>query len=195
MPKIREIIENFVIDLIETIAISASIFVIVYFFAFQPHEVSGVSMNGNDGFHSGQYILTDKFTYRLRDPKRGEVIVFKYPLNTSYDYIKRIIALPGERIQLKNNQVILYNAQNANGLVLDESKYLVPNTPTAGRDFINEGDIVTVPKDNYFVMGDNRKESSDSRVWGFVPKEDIIGKSFFRYWPFTEIGLIKNPLQ
>ena len=107
MPKIREIIENFVIDLIETIAISASIFVIVYFFAFQPHEVSGVSMNGNDGFHSGQYILTDKFTYRLREPKRGEVIVFKYPLNTSYDYIKRIIALPGERIQLKNNQVIL----------------------------------------------------------------------------------------
>ncbi len=195
MPKIREIIENFVIDLIETIAISASIFVIVYFFAFQPHEVSGVSMNGNDGFHSGQYILTDKFTYRLREPKRGEVIVFKYPLNTSYDYIKRIIALPGERIQLKNNQVILYNAQNANGLVLDESKYLAPNTPTAGRDFINEGDIVTVPKDNYFVMGDNRKESSDSRVWGFVPKEDIIGKSFFRYWPFTEIGLIKNPLQ
>ncbi len=184
---------NAMIDIMETIIIALALFVITYLFAFQPHEVIGQSMDGIDNFHEGQYILTDKVTYRFREPARGEVIVFKFPLNKSYDYIKRIIGLPGEEIMIKDGKVTIYNQEHPDGIILDESQYLAASVITDGKNFLKEGEKKKIPENQYVVFGDNRPESSDSRSWGFLPKEDIIGRSYFRYWPSNEIGLIRHP--
>ena len=190
MTSLREKIITFFVDVLETVVIAISIFIIIYLWAFQPHEVNGQSMDGLDNFHNGQYILTDKISYRFKEPQRGQVIVFKYPLNKSYDYIKRIIGLPGEQIMIKESKIYIYNKDNPAGFILDESAYVSSHVVTAGREFLKDGIKMQIPENNYFVMGDNRPQSSDSRVWGFVPKEDIIGKSYFKYWPANEIGLI-----
>ncbi len=186
-------IENFFIDTVETVVIALSIFVVIYLLAFQPHEIKGQSMNGIAGFHDGQYLLTDKLTYRFREPQRGEVIVFKYPLNKSIDYIKRVIGIPGDKIMLKQNKVYLYTPNCPEGVIIDQSEFLAPTVKTDPKTFLKEGVIVTIPEDNYFVMGDNRPHSSDSRTWGFVERKDIIGRSLVRYWPPNEIGLIQHP--
>jgi len=190
MTSLREKIVTFVVDVLETVVIAVSIFIIIYLWAFQPHEVNGQSMDGIDNFHDGQYILTDKITYRFKEPQRGQVIVFKYPLNKSYDYIKRIIGLPSEQIMIKDSKIHIYNKEHPDGFILDESAYIGLNVVTVGREFLKDEIKLQIPEDNYFVMGDNRPQSSDSRVWGFVPKEDIIGKSYFKYWPANEVGLI-----
>lgn len=184
---------GFLMDIIETVVIALSIFVIIYLLAFQPHEVNGDSMTGIGKFHNGQYILTDKLSYKFGEPQRGDVVVFEYPLNRSYDYIKRIIALPGERIMVSDNKVYVYNNEHPEGFVLNENEYLASTVLTQGRTFLKEGEVVNVPQGYYFVMGDNRPQSSDSRVWGFVPKDHIIGKSFLRYWPPNEFGIISKP--
>lgn len=180
-------------DILETVVIALAFGMITYLFIFQPHEVIGSSMDGNAKIHEGQFILTDKLTYRFFKPERGTVIVFKYPLDTKYDYIKRIIGLPGEAIMIKDSKVHIYDDQNPNGYVLDESKYLAKTVNTEGRTFLKEGEIVQIPANNYVVLGDNREDSSDSRTWGFVPKEDIIGRSLLRYWPPEEIGVLQTP--
>jgi len=185
-------VSEFVVDVLETVVIALSIFIIIYLLAFQPHEVNGQSMDGIDNFHNGQLILTDKLSYRFKEPQRGEVIVFKYPLNKSYDYIKRIIGLPGESIMLVDNQIYIYNSEFPEGKIIDESLYIGENVLTQGRAFLEEAQKITISDDSYFVMGDNRPESSDSRTWGFVPRKNIIGRSYFRYWPPNQIGLIKH---
>lgn len=185
-------ITNFFIDVLETVVIALSLFIIIYLLAFQPHEVNGQSMDGIDNFRNGQLILTDKLTYRFREPERGEVIVFKYPLDKSKDYIKRIIGLPGESIMLIDNQIYIYNNEFPEGKILDQSSFIGKDVLTQGRAFLDEGQKVKIPDDSYFVMGDNRPESSDSRTWGFVPEKNIIGRSYFRYWPPNQIGLIKH---
>ena len=193
MSTILRQLENFVIDVLETVIIALSIFAVIYLFAFQPHEVNGQSMDGAGKFHDGQYILTDKLTYKFREPERGEVIVFKYPLDETYDYIKRVIGLPGEEIMLKENKIYIYNSEHPEGFSIKESEYLAQTVITSGRAFLEEGVTIKIPEDNYFVMGDNRPQSADSRTWGFVPKKDIIGRSLFRYWPPNEMGIIKSP--
>lgn len=186
-------LENFVIDVLETVIIALTIFAVIYLFAFQPHEVNGESMDGVGKFHNGQYILTDKVTYKLREPVRGEVIVFKYPLDETYDYIKRIIGLPGEEIMLKENKIYIFNKEHPEGFIVNEEEYLGNTVVTSGRAFLEEGERIKIPEGSYFVMGDNRPQSADSRTWGFVPKNEIIGRSLFRYWPPSEMGLIHNP--
>ena len=177
----------------ETVAIALSIFVIIYFFAFQPHEVSGHSMDGIANFQDGQYILTDKISYRFSEPKRSQVIIFDSPVRKGEAYIKRIIGLPGERLMLSDNKIYIYNKEHPDGVVLDESAYLSPSVVTTGENFLHEGEVVTIPDDSYFVMGDNRPHSSDSRQWGFVKRDTIKGKSYFRYWPANQMSLIKRP--
>lgn len=134
-------------------------------------------------FADGEYILTDKITYRFRDPQKGDVIVFRAPKNEEYDYIKRIIATPGHCIQIKNGKIYIDNQ-------LVEEPYLPPGRITTPGSFIKANQTICVPKDNYFVLGDNRAQSSDSREWGFVPRQNIIGRAFFRYWPPNRIGKI-----
>ena len=194
MKMILKAIIEFIVDVMETVVIALSIFVIIYFFAFQPHEVSGHSMDGIANFSDGQYILTNVISYRFSEPQRSDVIIFDSPIRKGEAYIKRIIGLPGEKIMISDNKVYIYNKEYPDGVVLDESAYLAPSVITTVEAFMEEGKAVEIPEDHYFVMGDNRPHSSDSRQWGFVPRSSIKGKSYFRYWPSNQMTIIKRPL-
>lgn len=171
----------FFLDFLETIVVSLAIFAVVYVFLFQPHQVDGKSMEPN--FHNAEYILTDKISYRLSSPKRGDVVVFHSPQDNKTDFIKRILGVPGDIIMVKDGHFYL------NGDRLDEAYINDPGKVAPGR-FLREGVETEVPLGQYYVMGDNRLHSSDSREWGFVPKANIVGRAFFRYWPIDAFGTI-----
>lgn len=181
--KIFKRIGSFILDIIETFVIALAMFVLMYLFLFQPHQVKGNSMYPN--FYDQEYLLTDKITYRLNEPKRGEVIIFKAPQHEEYDYIKRIIGLPGELVRIENCHIYI-NEQ------LLEEDYLPDDLCTSGGRFWQAGQNIPVPQDQYFVLGDNRSYSSDSRDWGPVPRSNIVGKAWFRYWPLNRMGLIRR---
>ncbi len=172
----------FFLDFIETIVIALAIFVVVYRFLFQPHQVKGSSMY--DNFHDGEYLLTDKLSYRFNEPEYGDVVVFKAPTNEDYDYIKRIVGLPGDRVEVRGGRVYV------NGRLYDESGYLDASVVTRPGAYAKEGLAVTVPQGSYFTFGDNRNNSSDSRDWGGVPAENIVGKAWIRYWPLNKTGVV-----
>ena len=184
MNKILKAIWFFFLDFIETIVIALAIFVLVYRFLFQPHQVKGNSMY--DNFLDGEYLLTDKISYQFNPPQHGDVVVFKAPRNEDYDYIKRIIAIPGEKVMIKDKQVYINNQ------LIDESGYLEPSTFTKAGTYAQEGLVIGISTEEYFVLGDNRNNSSDSREWGLVPLENIIGKTWIRYWPLNKIDFIKK---
>lgn len=181
-------IGEFFLDIIETVVIALSIFLVVYLFFMQPHQVNGQSMVPN--FQSGEYVLTDKVSYKMRNPEKGEVVVFHAPKaahcpeGTGCDYIKRVIALPGETISLSDNTYYV------NGEPVKEN-YIPSDFETLPGDFIR-GRTVTLGPDEYFVSGDNRPYSSDSRAWGPISKSDIVGRAFFRYWPPQKSGPINK---
>lgn len=182
-----KVLIQFFLDIIETIVVALAIFVVIYLFLVQPHQVNGNSMWPN--FLDEEYLLTDKFSYRIEEPKRGDVIIFhappgaRCPQELNCDYVKRIIALPGESVVITNGKVIV------NGSELKES-YLPEfpqfETTTPG----NEAFVLEMGNNEYFVLGDNRGHSSDSRAWGSVPKENIVGKAWFRYWPPKRMGFV-----
>lgn len=178
-------IYNFLIDTVQTLLLIFAVFLVIYVFLFRPFRVSGNSMYPT--FLDKQYILTNIITLRFGNPEIGEVIVFKAPNDPEKDFIKRVIGIPKNTVLIKNGDVYV------NGKLLDQSAYLKPSVKTYGGSFLRENQIVSVPADSYFVMGDNRAGSSDSREWGFVPIKSIIGKSFFVYWPLNKMELIKNP--
>lgn len=175
----------FLIDIVQTALVAAAIFLVIYIFLARPFQVNGDSMFPT--FEDKEYVLTNLIVKRFEDPKRGDVIVFKAPLDKEKDFIKRVIAVPGDTITIKDGSVYL------NGLLLDEEAYLKPDVKTFSGSFVREGVDLTIHPNNFFVMGDNRPFSSDSREWGFVDKELIIGKSFLLYWPPGKTKLIKNP--
>lgn len=182
-PEENETFRAKLTEFIQTLIIFAAIIMIIYFFVARPHKVFGSSMYPT--FHSGDYIITDQLSYRLGNPERGDVIVFKDPLDLSQDFIKRVIGLPGERVKVQDGHVYI------NDKLLPEP-YLDSSVVTGGRDFLPDGEEKVVPPGDYFVMGDNRPDSSDSRSWGFITRGEIIGKAFFRYWPQNVIGLIPS---
>ena len=171
-----------IIDFIETLVVFGAIFALIYLFVAQFHKVSGSSMFPT--LHDGDYLVTEKISYRLGNPSRGEVIVLKNPRDESQDFIKRIIAIPGDTIRVENNQVFV------NGGVISEP-YLPTDTQTRSGAFLTEKNTVKAGANQYFVLGDNRSHSSDSREWGAVTKKEIVGKAFFRYWPPQRVGLLK----
>ena len=183
MFKLFKKIGSFFLDLTETVVIALAIFVLVYLFLFQPHQVRGNSMYPN--FHDGDYLLTDKISYRLHEPKRGDVVVFRAPKNEEYDYIKRIIGLPGERIKIERGKVFI------NDQILEEPYLPKDYVTTTGRLWQTKKEGILLPEGHYFVLGDNRGHSSDSRQWGPVPEKNIIGKAWLRYWPIDRWGLIE----
>lgn len=176
---------HWLVDLAETLAIAGAIFFIIYAFLLRPFQVNGTSMFPT--FINNEFVFTNLLSQRFGQLKRGDVIVFKAPPSEDKDYIKRIIGLPGDTIKIQDNSVYV------NGKKLNESKYLSPSVRTQGRGFAHEGEEIKVPTDNYFVMGDNRVYSSDSRDWGFVLKDKIIGESAFVYWPLNRMRFVHNP--
>ena len=153
---------------------AATVFLIVYLFIAQPFRIAGQAMLPN--YVNGQYYLTNKMVYKSANPARGEVVVFKYPKEPDGDFIKRIIGVPNDVVSIQNGRVFINNQP------LDESSYLKPDVQTYGGAFLQEGQQITVPADSYFVLGDNRPHSSDSREWGFVPRQNIIGKIGLCYY-------------
>lgn len=176
---------NFLLDTIQTLLLVFAVFLVVYIFLFRPFQVSGSSMYPT--FHDKEYILTNIIALKLGHPKLGDVIVFKAPNDPEKDYIKRVMGMPGDTVSIKNGDVYI------NGNLIDQSAYLAPTVKTYGGSFLRENQPVTVPTDSYFVIGDNRSGSSDSREWGFLPAKNLIGKSLFVYWPLNKMGLVKNP--
>lgn len=178
-PKVG--LTSHIVEFIQTLVIFAAIASAIYLFIAQPHKVSGSSMYPN--FHDGDYIITDKVTYKVSEPKRGDVVVFKNPKDETQDFIKRIMGVPGDTINVKNGHVYL------NGKLLEEP-FLKPEVITNPGFFLQEGESVTVPEGRLVVMGDNRSNSSDSREWGYITKEEIIGRVVIRYWPADTVGLM-----
>lgn len=181
MPQIFKKVVGIFFDTIESIVVALSIFVVIYLFLVQPHKVIGASMDTT--FHDGEYILTDKISYRFHLPKKGDVIVFKAPRNPDFDYIKRIIAIPSDTVSIKDGYVYV-NEQQLNENYIKSETIILPG------QYLKEGQELKLGEDEYFVLGDNRSHSSDSRQWGTVPRKDIIGKAFFRYWPLSKFGFI-----
>lgn len=188
MGKLLSYIGAFFLDLIETVAIALSIFLVIYLFLVQPHQVNGQSMAPN--FADSEYVLTDKISYQFGSPERGDVIVFHAPPEancaegTGCDFIKRIVGLPGETVEVKNQHIYI------NSQMLPEP-YLKDDVATRAGDY-TQGKSVKLGSDEYFVCGDNRPYSSDSRSWGPIKRSDIIGKAFFRYWPVERMGVIQH---
>jgi signal peptidase I len=171
------------LDILEVIVFAVAIFLFVYLLLLQPHKIKGDSMQPN--FPNGEYLLTDKVSYRFREPKRGEVIVFEAPPTENEEFIKRIIGLPGELVFVKEGSVFI------NGQRLEEA-YLGPGAVTLSGNFLKEGEEILIPQAEYLVMGDNRLHSSDSRSWGFVPKDKITGRAWVIYWPVAKAGPIEE---
>ncbi len=174
---------GYLIEFFETLVVFGAIFAALYLFVAQFHKVSGSSMIPT--FHNGDYLITEKISYKFRNPQRGEVIVLKNPRDESQDLIKRIIAVPGDTIQISYNFVYI------NGKFLEEY-YLPPGTITGPGAFLTQNSLIKVGDNQYFVFGDNREHSSDSRAWGPITKEEIVGRAFFRYFPLSDIGLLTN---
>jgi signal peptidase I len=185
--EIAKKVYAFFLDTMQTILLAASIFLVIYIFLFRPFQVSGESMYPT--FKNKEYILTNLITLRFDDPKKGDVIVFKAPLDKDKDFIKRVMATEGETLYLKEGFVYVNNQK------VDESAYLASDVRTYGGGFLKENEPVTVPQGQFIVMGDNRPFSSDSREWGLLKRDNVIGKSFFVYWPVDKMHAISNPFK
>lgn len=169
-------------EILETILIVGGAVFLIRYFLFQPFFVEGMSMMPN--FKAGDYLIVDELTYRFRPPERGEVIVFKSPDNHSF-YIKRIIGLPKEVIKIENGKVWIKSSPTSPFIPLKEP-YLITETP---------GNYEVALKENeYFVLGDNRVASYDSRNWGPLPKEKIIGLVRLRLWPINTVSAFEKPV-
>lgn len=183
MSIIKAIIE-FVMDILETVVFIGSLFIVVYLFLMQPNQIKGASMEPT--FYTSEYILTSKITYKFRSLQRGDVIVFRSPKNPDIEYIKRIIGLPGDKV------VIIDGVVKVNNNVINE-KYISATTNLWEGGYTKNGQEITVPQGELYVMGDNRPRSSDSREFGTVTIDSIIGYVFYRYFPANKNGWINNP--
>lgn len=173
-----------IFDFLQSIVVVMAILVMIYLFILGPQEINGQSMDPN--FHNGEYILTNKIIFKFREPVRGDIVIFKSPGNKEIDYIKRVIGLPGERVKLEKSAFYINDEK------LEET-YIGPDVFIFGGSFLQEGQEIVVPEGKYFVVGDNRPHSADSREFGPVPKEDFIGMAFLRYWPFDRFEVLPHP--
>jgi signal peptidase I len=164
-----------ILDLAEILILLVLVVIPIRVFLFEPFLVKGQSMEPN--FHNYDYLIIDRLSYRFRDPQRGEIIVFKPPFDNRIYYIKRIIGLPGEKIVIDGSKIIIFNKENPEGFVLKED-YL-------RETYFNERIEANLGPNEYFVLGDNRELSFDSRRWGPLKRERIVGRvlihiSFFK---------------
>lgn len=173
-------------ELFKVVLISLVIIIPVRYFLIKPFYVKGASMEPN--FYDKEYLIIDELSYRLGEPQRGDSVVFKYPLDPRQFFIKRIVGMPGERILIMDGIVKIYNQDNPEGRVLYEP-YIVPGTKT-----LQDTDI-ELQNDEYFLLGDNRTASLDSRAFGPVKSHFIVGRTLLRGWPITEFGLVTNNLE
>ncbi|MBU0547710.1 MAG: signal peptidase I [Candidatus Omnitrophica bacterium] len=181
-------------DWVESIIIAFLLAMVIRTFVVQAFKIPTGSMRMT--LREGDLILVNKFIYgakvpflnfylpALREPKRGDVIVFVYPEDKKKDFIKRLVGLPGETVEIKGGSIYI-NDQPAEEPIFKQIYYYNRG------DFSAEGQKIIVPKDSYFVLGDNSTSSKDSRYWGFVPKDNLLGQAMVIYWPLHRIMVIK----
>lgn len=186
MPRILSSVFNFLLDIAEVIFLAFGLYLLLNYFVFNLHNVDGDSMLPT--LHDKEYLITNKIANRV-GYKRGDIVIFKYPKMPSKEFVKRLIGLPGEKIQIKNSKVLIYNNAHPEGFILNEP-YLAKDTQTTQNSFLKEGIITEIPPDNFFVMGDNREISSDSRQWGLVPRKNMVGTAILRIWPVPTFGIL-----
>lgn len=175
-------------ELIQVALLVTAIVLPVRYFLVQPFYVEGASMEPT--FFNKEYLVIDELSYRLRQPERGEVVVLRYPSNPSLFFIKRIIGLPGDMVRMSGGKVSIQPAGGTEA-PLDESQYL----PSDVQTIVAGGDkTVTLGADEYYVMGDNRGNSLDSRIFGVLPKKDIVGRVMLRGWPLDRLGWFEPPV-
>ncbi len=162
-------------ELIQVLAVSLAIIIPVRYFLIQPFYVKGASMEPN--FFDHEYLIIDELSYRFQEPVRGDIVVFRYPKNPSQFFIKRVIGLPGETVEIAHGEVKIYNDQHPNGVVLDEMGYLDQELTAAN-------ETVLLKADEFFLMGDNRASSLDSRIFGPVNRSAVVGRVWLRGYPF-----------
>ena len=176
------------LEVVEVAVVALGAVFLIRSFLVQPFLVSGASMAPN--FLNGDYLLVDQLTYYFREPGRGEVVVFRYPNDKSTYFIKRIIGLPGDRVEIENGKVRLYDSGHPDGTVLKEvylpSRSLTATRPGGQTEF-------TLEEGEYLVLGDNRSFSFDSRDWGILPGTDIVGLVRLRLWPLNGFTVFAAP--
>jgi signal peptidase I len=176
----------FFLDVLEVVVFAIGIFFFVYLLIMRPHKIKGQSMMPN--FPDSEFLLTEKVSYYLHEPARGDVVVLIPPasVSTTDEFIKRVIALPGEKISIQDGRV------HINDNLLAES-YLKEDVVTGGGPFLTDGRSYVIPDGQYFVMGDNRPNSSDSRYWGPITKKEMTGRAWIIYWPIKNVGVVPKP--
>ncbi|MDD5738567.1 MAG: signal peptidase I [Candidatus Pacebacteria bacterium] len=172
---------SFIWEVLQVVIVALAIVLPIRFFVFQPFIVKGASMEPS--FHGGDYLIVDEISYRFTEPQRGEVLVFKYPLDKTQRFIKRIIGLPGEKVDIEAGRITI-TSPLGDKKTLDE-----PYITTPLSEMILENNSLKLGRDEYYVMGDNRAHSFDSRSWGVLKKEDIVGRVVFRAWPPLDVTL------
>lgn len=172
--------ENFFKEIVKFTLVALIIIIPIRTYIVQPFIVKGPSMDPT--FVTGQYLLVDQVSYYFNKPERGDVIIFRYPNDPQTFYIKRIIGLPNERVSADTGRITIINSANPKGILLDDS-YVAKKHKTSETFDINLGPT------EYFVMGDNRAESSDSRTWGPLDEKFIVGRPIFRLFPFNKVSI------
>jgi len=175
---------RFLFELIQIAAISLAIIIPVRYFLIQPFYVKGASMEPN--FFDHEYLIIDELSFRLRAPERGEIVVFRYPNDPRQFFIKRVIGLPGETIEIEGGTIKVFNDTFPNGFTLPEDEYL-QNVFTATNR------TVTLREDEFYVLGDNRVSSLDSRYFGAVQEDGIVGRVWLRGWPLDRWKVFETP--
>ncbi|MFO0704512.1 MAG: signal peptidase I [Candidatus Andersenbacteria bacterium] len=175
---------RFALEVAKVVLVALVIIVPIRVFVFQPFEVDGDSMDPN--FLDNDYLVVDEISFRFREPERGEVVIFHYPKDRSQFFIKRLIGLPGETVTIKDGKITVHDGEH---IVLNESSYLM-QTPLS---ILAANIEVVLGPDEYYVLGDNRDASSDSRSWGPIKRSDIVGRAWFRAFPFDRAQTIKKP--
>lgn len=175
----------FFFELIQVVAVSLAIIIPVRYFLIQPFYVKGASMEPS--FFDHEYLIIDELSYRFHGPERGDIVVFRYPADPSQFFIKRVIGLPGETVEVSDGAVKIYNDASPNGMTLDELVYLPEEYASGGKR------TVTLRADEYFVMGDNRPASLDSRYFGPVQRSAIVGRVWLRGWPLDRWKVFERP--
>jgi len=180
----KESVKSFIWETLKIVIVCLIIVLPVRAYVIQPFYVKGASMEPN--FYDHEYLIINEIGYHLGNPERGDIVVFKHD---AVDYfIKRVIGLPGERVTIKDDEIYIYNQKNPDGFLLDESEYLPKTTATDGKVDI------TLKDSQYYVLGDNRMSSLDSRRFGPIERSVIVGKTWLRGWPFDKFKVFETPV-
>ncbi len=182
-PSLSPTWKHIVKEIFIFVAIAGGIVLPFRMFIAEPYIVNGSSMDPT--FINGDYLIVDKLSYEIGNPKRNSVVVFKFPTETSRNLIKRIIGLPGDTVTMNDKVITITNTENPEGFTLDQRDI---------KNFTTEHFSITLKENEYFVMGDNRGVSYDSRSWGILPRSDILGRPVVRLWPVNKISILPGDL-